>query len=361
LTAVYPSAEGTCAGSSKDHDKYGEATSIVVYAIGIKYDQVDCQYLVGPDRFSFGPAGGTGNIIVTTDIGCPVPVSTGDYFIALEPKGQLTGNQSISLRVQPHGGATPRNGAVSVAGRSVPVLQEGAPVCTDPNLKIGRTQFAASGGAAVAEIIIQPGCAWIAQSDSDFISFSRSSRQGAASIDMVVAANRASVGRTATVTIGGAKRQVTQDGAPASSTVMLYPHIAVGGWITTLTIVNANSSDTPCQIRFNNDQGNEWTVPFRINNESPTTGASIDRNLRSGETLTVEVSGPAGMNLAVGSAIVASPAGGLTGFVSYREQGLDIETAAPLAAPATTLLIAVDETTASTGSPSRPSILSRRH
>jgi hypothetical protein len=210
LTSSFPSSMVEWSVASKDI-VYPEATSITAYAIGVKFLPKACEYQIGPDRFTFGPSGGTATVTVSTTNGCAVPVSSGDYWVQVNPKGQLTGSQTITLTIPANASPSPRTGAVSVAGRSLAIQQDSAPVCTGMSARLGRIRFDATGGSAIVEVVAPTGCPWTAVTTSDFVTV-RPSGQGSMNLDLVVSPNRTAASRTATLTVAGTTLQLTQDG-----------------------------------------------------------------------------------------------------------------------------------------------------
>jgi Putative binding domain, N-terminal/Viral BACON domain len=213
LVSSFPSDASTWTVSSKDHLPPGEATSIVAYAIGIKFVPKTCQFLVGPDQLNFAAAAGSANISVQADNGCGFSVASGDYWIRLDPKGQLTSSvQLINVSVDQNTTGASRSGSIAVAGRTITVTQETAPVCGPFSVRLSTLQFDASGGTATADISGQSSCFWTAQTPADFVTFRPSSGQGSGSITIMVGANRTNAVRTAVLSIGGSTLQITQAG-----------------------------------------------------------------------------------------------------------------------------------------------------
>lgn len=217
LVSSFPSDTNTWTVKSKDHLR-GEATSILGYGIGIKFLPKVCQFLVGPDRLTFASAAGSANLSVQAENGCGFSAVSGDYWIRLDPMGQLTSStQLINVRVEENTTKSPRTGNIVIAGRSVTVVQESAPVCGPFTVRLSRSKFDLSGGSATAEIIGQAGCLWSAQSSSDFVSLSPRSSVGSGTINIFVSPNGNTVSRTAKLTLGGIDVQISQDGPPVCS------------------------------------------------------------------------------------------------------------------------------------------------
>ena len=86
-----------------------------------------CSYSLSPTSVSIGVSGGSANITVNTQSGCPWGASEGSSFISLTSSAAGTGPGSVSIAVAPNTGGA-RSGSVTVAGKTFTVNQEAMPV-----------------------------------------------------------------------------------------------------------------------------------------------------------------------------------------------------------------------------------------
>lgn len=88
---------------------------------------IPCTITLDSSERSFGAGGGDGTIRVLAPGGCGWTASASDAWINVSGSTG-TGNDTVRYRVAANPGTAPRSGAISVAGRTHTVRQEGAPI-----------------------------------------------------------------------------------------------------------------------------------------------------------------------------------------------------------------------------------------
>lgn len=111
VVKVYPNAEGTLASVADTAAFTGGPT---------------CTYAVSPaNPATFGAAGGTGMVSVTTQAGCAWNAVSNSPFISIVAPASNVGNGSIAFSVATNSSAASRTGSLSVAGETISITQAG--------------------------------------------------------------------------------------------------------------------------------------------------------------------------------------------------------------------------------------------
>lgn len=84
-----------------------------------------CSFEAVPESATYPRAGGTGAVTVRTGDDCVWRMESAVPWITVATAGDLRGPGSATYTVAPHPGGAPRSGALTVAGRTVAVTQEG--------------------------------------------------------------------------------------------------------------------------------------------------------------------------------------------------------------------------------------------
>lgn len=82
-----------------------------------------CSSTITPTSQSFGPAGGTGSITVTSASWCAWRASNGVTWVTITDWGAGTGTDTVSYRVLPNSSWSSRTAALTVAGRTFTINQ----------------------------------------------------------------------------------------------------------------------------------------------------------------------------------------------------------------------------------------------
>ena len=103
-----------------------------------------CTYSIAPTSQSFGAAGGTGTINVTTLHGCPWTAVSSDSWITINSGSSGAGNGVVGFTVNVAN--APRAGHITVAGKNFPIYQEfnscGTPSFSVANYNVGSSRNA---------------------------------------------------------------------------------------------------------------------------------------------------------------------------------------------------------------------------
>jgi hypothetical protein len=90
---------------------------------------VSCSYTISPSSISFGTAGGTGTIAVTTQTGCAWTAATGGSWLAITSGSNGTGSATVSYTVSANSGPS-RSATSTIAGQFFTANQSGVQTYT---------------------------------------------------------------------------------------------------------------------------------------------------------------------------------------------------------------------------------------
>jgi photosystem II stability/assembly factor-like uncharacterized protein len=154
---------------------FADGTSLTLYGgFTITQAPVSCTYTVAPLNPSFPASGGSGNIVVTSNVNTTqcnfhmygsfptnVPWITAGAVphITIGDPGVTAEAMAYSVAANPS--SIPRSTTVLIAGQNVTVSQAGFVPCTY-NLSPASGIFAPGGGSLQANVVTGPGCAWSA-------------------------------------------------------------------------------------------------------------------------------------------------------------------------------------------------------
>jgi hypothetical protein len=173
-----------------------------------------CSATLSSNGVSVGPQAQSVGVNVTVSEDCAWTATSSVSWINVS--GGASGSGTAALSIAENTGAGARSGTISIAGRAFTVNQSGA--C---DYIVSPTAVTVGGGSGFAFIWVTAGsgCAWTAQSSASWVTLNSSGGQGAAVINVTVAANTTTSPRVATVTIGGEVVTVTQSGASCNYSV----------------------------------------------------------------------------------------------------------------------------------------------
>ena len=174
-----------------------------------------CAYTIFPASENFGYSGGTGNVSVTTQIGCYWTATSYESWISITSGGSGTGSGTVYYSVDANSGTTSRTGTIRIAGKTFTVNQGGHP-CTY-SISPSSENFSYGGGTGNVIVTTRSGCSWAATSYESWISItSGSSGTGSGTVYYSVDANSGTTSRTGTMNIAGATFTVNQDRLPCT-------------------------------------------------------------------------------------------------------------------------------------------------
>ena len=218
--------------------------------------------------------GGSGTLTITVDRECAWTARSESPWISLA-SAQGQGPANITFSVQPNPNAANRRGNVTVEQQRVEIAQEAAP-CRF-SVSPSAADAAAAGGTVPIGISAPGGCSWTAQSTIPWLSVEPGSGQGAATVQIAVAANGPAA-RSATVTVAGTAVQIRQ-AAAAGPPSPPSPPPSPGNCRYTLKPTHfdakARSDDVKVEVRTRDGCG--WTA------SSPVGWIGIENGRGSGE------------------------------------------------------------------------------
>ncbi len=209
---------------------------------------IPCSWAISPTSQSIAAAGGTGSSTVTTAAGCAWTATSNNTWIAVTAGASGSGNGTVTFTVAANTAGTIRTGTLTAAGNTFTVTQAAA--CSYAISPTSQSLPAAGGPGTVA-VTTTGGCNWTATNPASWVTItSGASGNSSGSVGYTVAANTATTGRSATLTIAGRTFTVTQ--AAAACTFTVSPRTIAGaqagdsGTITVTTQTGcAWSASTP--------------------------------------------------------------------------------------------------------------------
>jgi hypothetical protein len=235
-----------------------------------------CDLAVTPTEFSVPKQGSDVAVDVTVNhgTGCTWPAASNDAFITVKSGAAGTGTGQAVLSVAANTGVA-RVGTATIAGRTVTVLQETA-VATTCAFSVSPTQASAGGpGGSIAVTITKTqgtACAWIAQSQSTFLTIQGASAGVDSGSVTILAAPNTGAARSGTVLVAGQTVTVNQSaGATGNPGAVLSfqsdPGDFIGGGQSrsyTLTSsqyqLTLDSTHSQLQFRIPPGTGEYWTL-----------------------------------------------------------------------------------------------------
>jgi hypothetical protein len=173
-----------------------------------------CNYAIPTSSVNVAVAGGATVVSIQADAGCSWAAASNVPWLAVSGVGVGTGNGSVTISVSANPGA-PRNGTVTIAGRTFTVNQAGS--CA-ASLNPSSATVATAGGAGPSiAVTIAAGCAWTASTADSWLSITQgTSGTGNGAVAFSATANTGTA-RNGSLTIAGQVFVVTQPGICATS------------------------------------------------------------------------------------------------------------------------------------------------
>ena len=185
-----------------------------VYTI-TQFGLTGCAYTLTPALLAAPAAERTASVAVTaSNSSCIWPTTSGlDVTPASGP-----GSKTVTVTIPANPEPAPRALTATIAGKTLTVNQTGAD-CT-VSLSPYDASFAPGGDSGVVEVTTPAGCAYAAEPGASWITVtSGGSGSGPGSVVYKVSPNSTTVGRTAALTIGAQKLQITQEAQACSVTL----------------------------------------------------------------------------------------------------------------------------------------------
>lgn len=192
---------------------------------------ITCTYSVPTSAVQIAASGQTFVIPIETSASCTWTATPSASWISLSPASG-GGATSLTVTVAPNDATSERTAQITVAGKTVPVVQAGraATPCSYA-LQSPSSTFGADGGKGSVAMQTGAGCAWTASSTASWITIRTASGSGSGTIDYEVSAFTGTDQRSAQIVAGTASFTVRQDPPPsASCTYSVDPTNAVLHW-----------------------------------------------------------------------------------------------------------------------------------
>ena len=209
-----------------------------------------CTFQVTSSGQSFGAAGGSSTITITTATGCTWSASANEMWVTLGASGG-TGSGTLSVTVAPNGSTATRQCAVTVAGQTLAMTQDGAAQTCALVLTPERERFDAAGDSRTFRVTAPSTCAWSAVSQVPWIKVTgAASGTGDGTVSYLVEEWNGQTERSGVIRIGDRDFTVQQNPpVPDACTYSVSPVVF-----------------TPCMrastlsATLTTDQGCPWTV-----------------------------------------------------------------------------------------------------
>jgi len=175
---------------------------------------VPCTFSIAPTGKLFAETGSEASFMVTTPDGCNWTVSTTDDWIFITSEGSATGSGLVTYGVRDNFTGVPRQGAITAAGRTLTVVQDGGTLgdclyALNPSSAV----FNSAGGSGSIQILTEERCAWEATTDASWITLSSQIVGiGTSTVTYNVKPNPGVSGRAGVILIGGQSFRVKQKG-----------------------------------------------------------------------------------------------------------------------------------------------------
>jgi hypothetical protein len=196
----------------------GDERSRIISTLAVGPPPV-CSVQVASSSQSFTAAGGVGSATVTTTSACGWTASSQSAWIEVSAPASGTGTGTIGFTVAPRIGFAPRSGTISIGGRTIVVVQQGARTCT---YDVDAAALGNLGSAASTTVVTATArendatCGWTADAGGvPWASVSPTAGLGSSGqISVSVVANTSTIARTGTLALAGSSVSISQQGVP---------------------------------------------------------------------------------------------------------------------------------------------------
>lgn len=186
---------------------------------------VRCQTALEQPAASFGSAGGTGTLSVTTARECAWNAVSRSGWVTVTSGAQGQGDGTVAYRVAENVDPLGRQGTLAVGGQDIAVTQEAAP-CRFA-VSHDAEPLPAAGADALVDVRTHAVCDWTAASDVSWASVSQATGRGGAAVRVNVDPNPGGE-RSGHVVIADERVAITQHAATTSPPPMPPPTPAPG-------------------------------------------------------------------------------------------------------------------------------------
>ena len=166
---------------------------------------VECPFSISENSQFFTMNGGDDGVNVLAPGGCSWAVVSNDSWIVITSANSGIGNDVVTYTVRENFTASARTGTLTIAGRTLTVIQNGG-LGGDCSYLISPTlqSFSAGGGSGAVNVNTEQRCAWEAISNVNWITITSGNIGiGNGTVTYSVATNPGTTGRAGKITIGG--------------------------------------------------------------------------------------------------------------------------------------------------------------
>ncbi len=177
--------------------------------------QPSCAYAVTAGTQAFSAAGGAGTASIGTGATCPWSAAADSAWVTVS-RGSGTGPATVEFAVAANSTSTARTATLTIAGRALPVNQDGRTPC-EYVVSPSSLDVVSSGGGASLTVTAAEGCAWTALSSDSWVAVgSPSSGSGNGTVAVTIQSNSATSDRATSLTVAGRSIPVRQAGGPVN-------------------------------------------------------------------------------------------------------------------------------------------------
>ena len=216
----------------------GALVRTATIAIGNRLFQISqagtCAYSLSPLSVSTGGSASTSNVLVFTTIGCSWTAASNDPWLSVASGQSGTGSGTVTLGVTTNTTGSARAGTATIGGQIFTWTQSACNYSVSP----ATVSASANGSTSNAFISTASTCDWSASSNVPWITMPNgSSGAGTAWLQYTVAPNPNPTPRSGVLTIAGRTLTVNQNAAACSFTVTPTEiDVAKSGGTVTLTV-----------------------------------------------------------------------------------------------------------------------------
>ncbi|MBL8227125.1 MAG: DUF11 domain-containing protein [Bryobacterales bacterium] len=260
--------------------------------------QSGCTYSFNQPSVSFDSNGGTGSVNILAGPGCTWSAVSNNAFVMITGAATGSGNGVINYSVAANTGGISRSANINAGGQTYVVTQAGRGCFAGISPTVANVPSASTMGT-VQLALSSPDCPWSASSNVQWATLTPPAGIGPASINYMVSANGASVGRSGTLNIAGILFTLNQAGTDCSRVALsdgeqAFP--AEGGSGSVIVAVpagcafTATSSQSFVTITSGGTGSQTANLQFTV---QPNTSSAARAAVISvaGETLTITQSG----------------------------------------------------------------------
>ena len=224
-----------------------------------------CTFSLSTGAATVGSGGGEGNVTITTQAGCAWVATSNTGWITIKAGASGSGPGSVTYSVAQNTDANSRSAAVTIAGQSLTITQDGRPpVACTYDLSPTSADFNKDSGAGALTVTTAAECPWTAQSSASWVVVDGSGRgTGTATISYTVARNNDTSVRNATIDVAGRQFTVRQSGDAGACQYSVAP-VSFSPCMANGTLTVSVTTQTSCP----------WTATPAASWLTVTTGAS---------------------------------------------------------------------------------------